>query len=128
MALQTDCFIDSKFSIRVNPKDGYVVSKCKDVRARRVSEFLISILYPKKPTWVTVTIGNTIFGALLEERLVDWAVVMKDVVQRVFAGMGRSKTTSICPCIFHMYYVYDSLLSDKKKAYQIVEAYLKHNV
>ena len=34
MALRTDCFIFSKFSTKVNPKDGYAVSKCKDVRAR----------------------------------------------------------------------------------------------
>ena len=81
MASQTNCFIDGKFSSRVNPKDGYAVSEYKpNVRTRRVLEFLIPILYSKKPTWVTITIENTIFGALSEQRLVDCALVMRDVV------------------------------------------------
>ena len=71
MALRTNRFVDGKFFTCVNPKDGYVVSKCKDVRARQVLEFLVPILYPEKPTLMTITIGNTIFGALFEERLID---------------------------------------------------------
>ena len=80
MASQIDRFIDSKFSTRVNPKDGYAVSECKDVKARRVLEFLIPILYLEKPTRVTIIVRNTIFGALLEERPIDWALVIRDVV------------------------------------------------
>ena len=128
MASQTDRFIDGKFSTNVNPKDGYAIFECKDVRARRVLEFLIPILYLEKPTRVTIIVGNTIFGALSKERPVDWVLVMRSVVQRVFVGMGRSKATPVCPYIFHMYYIHDNLLLGEKKAYQIVEAFLKHNV
>ena len=71
MAFRTDRFIDGKFSTCVNPKDGYTVLECKDVRARRILEFLVPILYPGKLTQVTITVENTIFGALSEERLVD---------------------------------------------------------
>ena len=71
MASWTDRFIDGKFSGQVNPKDGYVVVDCKEPRARKVLEFLVPLLYPKKPTRVTITVGNTIFGALSEERPVD---------------------------------------------------------
>ena len=35
-------------------------------------KFLISIVYPEKPTRVTITLDNTIFGALSQEHLVDW--------------------------------------------------------
>ena len=76
MASRMDWFTDGKFSTCVSPKDGYNVSKCKDVRARRVLEFLIPILYPEKPTRVTIIVENTIFGALSKERLVDWGLVM----------------------------------------------------
>ena len=74
MASRTDRFIDGKFSARINPKDGFAVSKCKETRARarRVLEFLVSLLYLKKPTRVTIMVENTIFGALFGERLVDW--------------------------------------------------------
>ena len=71
MASRTDRFINGMFSGRVNPKDGYAVVDCKDPRVKRVLEFLVPLLYPEKPTRVTITVGNTIFGALSGERPVD---------------------------------------------------------
>ena len=67
MASWTDRFIDGMFSGRVNPKDGYAVAECKDPRVKRVLEFLVLLLYSEKPTRVTITVGNTIFGALSGE-------------------------------------------------------------
>ena len=46
----TNSFIDNKFSNLINPKDGFVILECKDARAKRVLEFLISIMYLEKPT------------------------------------------------------------------------------
>ena len=128
MASRTDRFIDGIFSGRVNPKDGYAVADCRDPRVRRVLEFLVPLLYPEKPTRVTITVGNTIFGALSEERPVDWGVVVKDVVQRLLFGMGKSKATPIYPYIFHLYHAHKLLLTAKKKEYRIQEALVKHNV
>ena len=45
-----------------------MVSDCDDFRAKQVLEFLISIMYLEKPTRVTVTVGNTVFGALLGDQ------------------------------------------------------------
>ena len=113
---------------QVNPKDGYTVSECKETRARRVLEFVVPLLYPEKPTRVTVTMGNTIFRALSRERPVDCGQVVKDVVQRLFFGMGKSKATPICSYVFHMYHAHEVLLPAKKNEYRIVEALLKYNV
>ena len=84
-------------------------------------------MYPKKLMRVTITVGNTIFGALFGERPVDWGVVVKDLVQRLLSGMGRSKATPICPYVFHLYHSHELLLPAEKE-YQIKEALLKHNV
>ena len=128
MASRTNRFIDSKFSGRVNPKDWYTVVDCKEPRARKVLEFLVPLLYPEKATKVTITVGNTIFGALSGERPVDWGVVVKDLVQRLLSRMGRSKATPICPYVFHLYHSHELLLPVEKKEYRIKEALLKHNV
>ena len=128
MTSRTDRFIDGRFSSRVNPKDGYVVVDCKEPRARRVLEFLVPLLYPEKPTRVTIMVGNTIFGALSGERPVDWGIVVKDLVQRLLSEMGRSKATRICPYVFHLYHSHEFLLLAKKKEYRIKEALLKHKV
>ena len=96
MASRTDRFIDGMFSDRVNSKDGYAVVDYKDPRIKRVLEFLVPLLYPEKSTRVTITVGNTIFGALSGERPVDWGIVVKDLVQRLLSRMGKSKATPIC--------------------------------
>ena len=115
MASRMDRFIDSMFSGRVNPKDGYAVVDCKDPRAKRVLEFLVPLLYPEKPTRVTITVGNTIFGASSGERPVDWGIVVKDLVQRLLSGMGKSKATPICLYVFHLYHSQELLLPTEKK-------------
>ena len=126
MASRTDRFIDGMFSGRVNPKDGYVVADCRDPRVKRVLEFLVPLLYPEKPTRVTITVGNTIIGALSGERPVDWGIVVKELVQRLLSGMGKSKATPIYPYVFHLYHSHELLLPAEKKEYQ--EALAKHNV
>ena len=117
MASRTNRFINGKFSALVKPKDGFAVSECKDGKARQVLEFLVPILYLEKPTRVTITVGNTIFGALSGERQVYYSLIMRDVVQRVFAGMGRSKVTLLFPYIFQMYHTHEILFPSKKKTY-----------
>ena len=113
MASRTDLFIEGKFSSRVNSKDGFVVSDCKDGRSRRVLEFLVPLLYPEKPTLVTI------FGALSRERPIDWRAVLKDVVQRLYSGMEKSKATPLCPYIFYLYHIDECLLQVKKKDYRM---------
>ena len=68
--LQIDKYAVGKFSIPVNSKDKYVVADCKDPREKRVLEFIVLIMYPEKPTWITVTHSNTIIGALSRVRKV----------------------------------------------------------
>ena len=83
MASRTHKFASSKFSTPVHPKDGYVVADCENPWKRRVLEFVVPILYPKKPTRITMMISNTIFSALSSARLVSWGVVMQEVVRKL---------------------------------------------
>ena len=66
-ARRTDTWINGKFHSSINPKDKYAVSDYVDSRERRVLDFVVPILYQKKPGRVTKEIGNTIFGALTGE-------------------------------------------------------------
>ena len=68
----TDKFAAGKFSMLINPKDGYVVVDCEDPRERKVLEFIVPILYLEKPIRITVTLFNTIFGMLSGVRQVSW--------------------------------------------------------
>ena len=66
LASRMDKHIDDKFSTLINPKDGHAIANCVDPRERRILEFIVPILYLEKPNQVTMTVGNTIFGALSE--------------------------------------------------------------
>ena len=80
-----------------------MVSDCKDFRAKQVLEFLIPILYPEKSTRVTVMVGNTVFGALMGDRPVDWGFLIYDVVTRMVGLVSKGKPTMVCPFMFHLY-------------------------
>ena len=100
---------------------------CEDFRAKQVLEFLVPILYPEKPTCVTITVGNTIFGALLGERLVDSGLLPSDVVQRMVALVKKGKPTIVCLYMFHLYKEHQVLLSPELVAYTLRMEMVKYN-
>ena len=64
-------FTIGRFHHPVHSKDGYLITDCKDPRARRVLEFLVPILLPDKGARVTVGITSTILGCFENKRAVD---------------------------------------------------------
>ena len=71
MVGRTDKLIEDKFLTTINPKNEHVVGDCIDPRDKRVLEFVVPILYLEKPNRITLTVDNTIFGALSEVRKVN---------------------------------------------------------
>ena len=90
-------------------------------------EFLIPILYREKPTRVTVTVGNTIFGALLGERKVDWGIILQAVVAKLVEGARKLKATPIGPYLFHLYMGQEALNREEMVAYEIGVDLLKYD-
>ena len=109
------------FMHQVDPKDGYFMGDCRNDRQRRLLEFLVLIVHSDKPTRVTITIGNTIFGALDGGREVDWGVVFRDMAQRLARGVGKSKPTPIFPFLFHLYEGQGLLTADEAVDYRTVK-------
>ena len=103
LANRTDLYIEGKFRNDADPKDGFPVKDCMDPGERRLLEFIVPIVHPDKPTRVTRTIGNTIFGALSGNRPIDWGKVFCELVQRIVGGAGKAKPTPICPFMYHLY-------------------------
>jgi hypothetical protein len=73
LAGRKDEYVKDCFKELPNPKDGYDIKDCTDPRHRRMLAFLVPIIYPDKPNRITVTLGYTIFGALIGGRKVNWA-------------------------------------------------------
>ena len=117
MANRNDLYIEGKFRNEADPKDGYPVRDCRDERERRVLEFLVPIVHPDKPTRVTHTLGNTIFGALSGDRTVDWAIIFMELVKRLVGGVGKAKPTPICPFLYHLYECKGLLMEEEETIY-----------
>ena len=128
MATRAERYAEEKFANSPHPKDGYSLPECTDPRARRVLEFLFSILYPKKPAKVTITVGNTIFGTYTGEWEVDWVLVIQDVVRRLLIRVGKSKPTPICLYLLHLYIAHDVVHVDDKKVYMVGKSFMRHEV
>ena len=120
-------FIGGKFRNATNPKDGFAIADCEDSRAKRVLEFLIPILYPEKPTQVKVTVGNTIFGALLGEQKVDSGIVLQAMVAKLVEGARKLKATLMEPYLFHLYMGQEVLNVEEMVAYEIGLDLLKYD-
>ena len=109
---------EGRFMHQVDPKDGYSVGDCWNNRQHRFLEFLVPIVHPDKPTRVTITIGNMIFGVLDGGREVDWGMVFRDLAHRLAKGVGKSKPTPICPFLFHLYEGQGLLTANEELDYQ----------
>ena len=94
---------------------------------KRVLEFFIPTFYLEKPTRVTITVGNTIFGALLGERKVDWGVVLQAVVAKIVERARKLKATPIGPYLFHLYMGHEVLNGEELVAYEIGLDLLKYD-
>ena len=92
-----------KFTEAIHQKDGYAVADCKDADERRVLEFLVPILNPEHPNQLTVTLANTIFGALSGDQKVRWGLVVRDLVAKMAPSLGKSKPSGITPFLYHLY-------------------------
>ena len=121
MANRTDQYVEGKFLHNVDPKDGFPVRECRDARERRVLEFLVPIVHPNKPTRMTRTLDNTIFGALSSDRSVDWAKIFAELINRLVGGAGKSKPTPICPFLYHLYESKGLLIEEEETDYQAAE-------
>jgi hypothetical protein len=103
LAGRKDEYVKDCFKELPNPKDGYNIEDCTDPRHRRMLAFLVPIVYPDKPNWITVTLGNTIFGALIGGRKVNWARIITNLVIQLASRKGKSRASPICPIPYHLY-------------------------
>ena len=56
-----DGLFAGKFRGDADPKEGFHPGNCKNRRERKVLEFLLPILNPDKPKWISLTMANTLF-------------------------------------------------------------------
>ena len=102
-----------KFKGEVDPKEGLHPANCRNPRERRVLGFLMPILNPEKPKRITLTMANTMFGAMSEVRPMNWGVLIHEVVAWAIPHIGR-KLSYLSPFILHLYNHYECITIDEE--------------
>ena len=74
-----------------------------------------------------MTVGITIFGAILGERKVDLGIVFQTVIAKLVEGVKKGKATPIGPYLFHLYVGHEVLLLGEVVTYDIRLQLLKYN-
>ena len=71
-----------KFKAYPDLKDGFHPENCRNLRERRLLEFLMPILNPDNPKQIILTMANTMFGAMSEVRPMNWGLIIHEIVER----------------------------------------------
>jgi hypothetical protein len=126
LAGRKDEYVKDCFKELPNPKDGYDIGDCTDPRHRRMLAILAPIVYPDKPNRITVTLDNTIFGALIGRRKVNWARIITNLVIQLASRVGKSRASPICPFLYHLYERKELLKPEEERTWKIQEGMMKY--
>ena len=77
-------------------------------------EFLLLILNPDKPKRISLTMANTLFGAMSWVRSVNWGLLIHKRVKKLLPHIER-KTSFISPFMFHLYHHYDCFIAEEEE-------------
>jgi hypothetical protein len=108
-----DGLFAGKFRGDPDPKEGFHPMNCKSKRDKRVLEFLLPILNPDKPKRISLTMANTLFGAMSGIWPVNWGILIHEVVARALPHIGR-KPSFLTPFVLHLYQHYELFLPDEE--------------
>ena len=102
-----------KFREDVDPKEGLHPSNCQNPRERRMLECLMPILNPEKFKRISLTMANTLFGAMSGVWSVNWGLLIHEVVRRAILNIGR-KPSYLSPFILYLYRHYDGITAGEE--------------
>jgi hypothetical protein len=71
------------------------------------------ILNPEKPKRISLTMANTLFGAMSGVRPVNWGLLIHEVVARAIPNIGR-KPSYLSPFLLHLYRRYECITADEE--------------
>ena len=71
------------------------------------------ILNPNKPKRISLTMANTLFGAMSGVRPVNWGLIIHEVVGRALPHISR-KPSFLSPFILHLYQHFDCITAEEE--------------
>jgi hypothetical protein len=61
--------------------DGWKLAECNHQELREVLEFLIPLINPNKPKWVTIQVASAVVDCLINKVQYSWAKIFEERIQ-----------------------------------------------
>ena len=125
---RNDAWLEGEFLRGPDPKDGYGLKDLFDPEARMVIGFLNPIFHPQKPKRVVIKWAGIFLGAMRKKITVDWATLMKVLVDGMVKDIRRGKKsgTPLPVYIAHLYSGHELLSPDEQGDYNILLSIQKY--
>ena len=100
---QRDTTGNSYFDGGKDPSHGWKISQCNDTTLRLLLRFMMPIFHPKKPTYCTSTMANTIVAAWKNNLAVNWARLLTDVIMANVKSLQPGKPSPLPSYLAQLY-------------------------
>ena len=110
-ASRKDIFFVGMFRVEHDPKGGFLPMDCQNPREHRVIEFILPILIPEKSKRLSITMVDTLFGALSGVRPFNWGTL---------PHIGK-KPSFFSPYILHLYQQHGCINEAEEDALKLAE-------
>jgi hypothetical protein len=101
-------------------KDEFNPGNFRNPRERRVIKFILPTLSSEKHKQLTITMVNTLFGAMFGVRPVNWGRLIQENVEKSLPHIGQ-KPSFLSPYILHLYQQYGCINEAEEDALTIAE-------
>jgi hypothetical protein len=91
------------------------VKQCNVPELQRLLEFLVPIIHPKKPTFVPVSLANTVIVSWLGVAQMNWAHILQQTISSLVDALEPGKTTVLPSYLAQLYKVGGCLMPTENK-------------
>jgi hypothetical protein len=109
-AKEADMYFDG-----TNSSHGWNVKQCNVPELKRLFEFLVPIIHPKKPTFLPVSMANTVVASWLGVAQINWAHILQQAILGLVDGLESGKATVLPSYLAQLYKAGGCLMPTKKK-------------
>lgn len=117
ISVREDEAVTSCFSQPANSHDGYRVEHCIDPRRRNVLLFLLPILNPERPSYISNKLVKSLLEAYEGNQMIGWHIILEDVLGRIARKVNNGKASPLVPFMFHLYHYAECMDEEEQSQY-----------
>lgn len=107
--MRNDPIFGTRFHNPAHEVNGFQKEYCINAPERHLLRFLVPIVNPEKPAFITNQLLKTIMESYEGRRVIGWGHIVEDLVAKVAKKVNNKKGCPLAPFLYHLYAQYDCL-------------------